>query len=398
MEPGDGREGPLGVIADAAVRVRDGRIVWLGCGRDLPSVRSHEEVVDAGGGVVMPGLVDCHTHLVHGGWRADEYAMRSRGKSYAEIASAGGGIMSTVRATRAASAEELFLSAAARADEALSLGTTTVEIKTGYGQDVPSEFKMAEVIAKLSREHAIEVVGTFLGLHALPPEFEGRRAEFVRLVCEEMLPAMAAGGSVTSCDAFVEEGAFTADEARALARAAEAEDLPLRLHVDQFHDGGGASLAAELCAISADHLDFTSEEGMMAMAEAGVVAVCLPGASFFAGKGRHPDARRMIDIGCTVAVSTDYNPGTSPSLDLFLAASMAVAKTGMTCEEALAAITKNAAAALALSDRGALYAGKRADLIVLDCESELFPLYRYGSRFVSRSIVGGKIAFERGGR
>ncbi|HPM42117.1 MAG TPA: amidohydrolase family protein, partial [bacterium] len=240
-----------------------------------------------------------------------------------------------------------------------SLGTTTIEIKTGYGQDAESEFKMAEVIAKLSREHPMEVVGTFLGMHALPPEFKGRREEFVRLVCEEMLPAMADGGCVTSCDAFIEDGAFTADEARMLARAAEAEDLPLRLHVDQFHDGGGAALAAELCALSADHLDFTSEEGMRAMAGAGVVAVCLPGASFFAGKGRYPDARRMIDLGCTVAVSTDYNPGTNPSLDLFLAASIAVARAGMTCEEALAAITKNAAAALALSVSRSLQRARR---------------------------------------
>lgn len=394
MEPAPGREGPLGVIPRAAVRVRDGRLVWVGPAAELPQVQSHEEVLGASGGVVMPGLVDGHTHLVHGGSRVGEFNLRSQGKSYQEIAAAGGGIMSTVEATRLASSDELFASARRRADEALRCGTTTVEIKTGYGLDVAAELRMAAVIERLAAEHAIDVVGTFLGAHVVPAEYRDRRAEYLRLVTEEMLPRMAETGAIVSCDAFVEEGAFTPDEARLIAKAAAAEDLPMRLHVDQFHDGGGAALAAELACLSADHLDHTSEQGMIAMREAKVVAVCLPGASFFAGRGKYPDARRMIDLGLTVAIATDYNPGTNPSLDLTLAASIAVAQMHMSCDEALLGITKNAAAALKLSDRGSIAPGKRADLVLFDAFDEYVPLYRYGARLVAKTIVGGRVAFD----
>ena len=397
MEPGPGREGTLGVIADAAVQVLGDKILWAGPAFDLPKPKPDGERIDAGGAVVMPGLVDCHTHLVHGGWRQNEFNERSKGKGYQEIAAEGGGIMSTVRATRAASSEELLTLAAQRADEALSCGTTTIEIKTGYGLEVEAEAKMAAVARDLGEKKSVRTVVTFLGAHVVPAEYRSRRAEYLRIVTEEMIPLFAQKRLATSCDAFVEEGAFTPDEARLVAAAAAAHRLPMRLHVDQFGDGGGALLAAEMGALSAEHLDFTSESGMIAMRDAGVVAVCLPGASFFAGKGRYPDARRMIDLGLAVAVATDYNPGTNPSVDLFMSASIAVARMGMTCDEALLAITKNAAAALRLSDCGSISPGRRADLIIIEAPDEYFPLYRYGARLVSRTIAGGRVAFDRSG-
>lgn len=395
MEPGKGRDGPLGVVEKAAVRIRDGRIVWTGPESALPAVQSREEVIDAEGGVVLPGLVDCHTHLVHGGWRQHEFNLRSQGRGYQEIAAAGGGILSTVRSTRAATADELLSQAIARADEAVAHGTTALEIKTGYGLDLETESKTIDVIRMMGERHAIGIRGTSLAAHAVPPEFKDRRGNYVQQVIEEILPRAAESGVVSACDVFVEEGAFTPDEARAIARAGRRLGLALHLHVDQFHDGGGAALAAELSALSADHLDHASDAGIVAMRDAGVVGVILPGASFFAGRGHYPDARKMIDLGTTVAVATDYNPGTNPSLDLWLAATIAVTQMGLSCEEALLAITRHAARALALADAGAVAAGKRADLVVLDAPDEFFPLYRYGTNCVAKTIIAGEIAFDR---
>lgn len=396
MEPGRDRAGPLGAIERAAVRIRDGRVVWAGREKELPVIQSREEVIDAHGGVVLPALVDCHTHLVHGGWRELEFNLRSEGRSYQEIAAAGGGIMSTVEATRAATADDLLSSALSRADEAVAHGTAVVEIKTGYGLDSEAEAKTVGVIRALGEQHAIGIVGTTLAAHVVPQEYRERRDEYLGLVTQEILPAAAATGCVSACDVFVEEGAFTPDEARAIAGAAKRLGLALHLHVDQFHDGGGGQLAAELGALSADHLDFTSESGVVAMRDAGVVGVVLPGASFFAGRGRYPDARRMIDLGLPVAIATDYNPGTNPSLDLWLMATIAVTQMGLSCEEALLSITRRAALALSLPDSGALTAGRRADLVLLDAPDEFFPLYRYGTSCVAKTIIGGEVAFDRG--
>jgi imidazolonepropionase len=395
MDPQDGREGPLGAIAEAAVRVCDGRIAWVGRQAELPAVRSREDIIDARGGIVLPGLVDCHTHLVHSGSRQQEFNLRSQGKSYQEIAAAGGGIMSTVRATREASEDDLFESARGRALEALAHGITTIEVKTGYGLDVESEAKIARVIARLRSVVPQTIVGTQLGAHVVPPEYRDRREDYVRLVIEEMLPEAAVNGAFSACDIFVEEGAFTHDEARAIAAAGKALGLSLHLHVDQFADGGGAALAAELGALSADHLDHANDEGIRAMAVKGVVGVLLPGASLFAGRGRFPNARRMIDQGLRVALSTDYNPGTSPTLDLWLMATIAVTQMGCTCDEALLGITRNAATALGLVDRGSISVGKRADLIVLVAPDEYFPLYRCGARLVRQVIAGGSLVKER---
>ncbi|MFH0800299.1 MAG: imidazolonepropionase [Pseudomonadota bacterium] len=391
LEPGAGREGILGVIEDAAVRVRSGKIAWAGPRKKLPDAADREAVVDADGGVVMPGLIDCHTHLVHAGFRQSEFNLRSQGKSYQEIAASGGGIMSTVEATRKAKLKELFASAEQRAMEALSHGTTAIEIKTGYGLDRTAEAKMTEAIRALAGRGPQRIVGTFLGAHVVPREFKGRRGEYLQHILDDMLPAAKKSGVISACDVFVEDGAYTADEARKIGAAARAMGLGMHLHVDQFSDVGGGELAAELGALSADHLDHTSEKGMRAMARAGVGAVVLPGASFFAGRGRYPDVRKMIDLGLKVAIATDYNPGTNPSLDLWMAATIAVAQMGMTCDEALVAVTQNAASVLGLTDCGRVAVGNRADLIILDAPDEYFPLYRYGTNFVSKVLVSGAI-------
>ncbi len=391
MEPGPGRDGALGVIEKAAVRIEGDRIAWLGRDKELPQAGGVAQVIDAAGGVVMPGLIDCHTHLVHAGFRQDEFNLRSQGKTYEEIAAAGGGIMSTVTATRAASAEELLESAAMRACTALSHGITTIEIKTGYGLDVESEAKIADVIMRLRALAPQTIVGTQLGAHVVPPDYRDRSGEYLNLVVSRMIPDAARMGAVSACDIFVEQGAFTKEDALAVAGAAKIMGIGLHLHVDQFSDGAGGELAAELGALSADHLDHTSEKGIRAMAAKGVVGVVLPGASFFAGRGRYPDTRKMINLGLNVALSTDYNPGTNPSLDLWLCATIAITQMGLSCDDALAAITKNAAAALGLNDRGVVAVGKRADLIMLDCQDEYFPLYKYGATFVRMVVIGGKM-------
>lgn len=394
MHPCAGREGALGVIEGAALRANGGVIEWIGPMRDADL--KADEVIDAEGGVVMPGLVDCHTHLVHAGSRQNEFRMRADGKTYREIAEAGGGIMSTVRATRGASAEDLCDQAARRADEALSRGMTTVEVKTGYGLDLATEIKMAEAIGRLGDMHAIDVMGTFLA-HIIPPESIDDRVKYVDMIVDEILPQVSAKKCISACDVFVEDIAFKPDEARAIARRAKGLGLAMHFHVDQFSDGRGAELAAEMGALSADHLDYASERGLAAMAMAGVVAVVLPGASFFAGRGHFPDARKMIAAGVKVAISTDYNPGTSPSLDLFLNASIAVTQMSLTCDEALMGITRHAAKALGLADRGFIDRGMRADLAIIDAPDEYFPLYRYGCNFVRTVVIGGKRIGRSGG-
>jgi len=342
----------------------------------------------------MPGLVDCHTHIVHAGFRSHEFDLRTRGKTYQEIANAGGGILSTVRATREAGEDELFKSAAYRIGESISHGVTTLEIKTGYGLDYDSEIKMAKTIDTLSRTSPIRVLGTFLGAHVIPPEYKGKRGEYLSLLTGRMIRDVARIDAITACDVFVEEGAYSAEEARLIARAAKAVGLALHLHVDQFNDVGGGRLAAELGALSADHLDRLSDEGIDAMAKAGVVGVLLPGASLFAGSGVFPSARRMMERGLTVAIATDYNPGSSPCLDPWLMATIATTRMGMSCDEALLAMTRNAAAALGLADAGILKIGGRADLVLIDAPNERFPIYRYGTSFVKAVMAGGE--FIRG--
>ncbi len=393
MLPTEGRVGALGVIEGAALLIEEGRIAWCGAEERLPAGAKVARSMDAKGMVVLPGLVECHTHIVHAGYRQGEFDQRSRGKSYREIASEGGGIMSTVRSTRSAGADELAASAGGRIDELISRGVTSVEVKTGYGLDYDAEMKIVQAIDDLSRSSRARILGTFLGAHVVPPEYHGRRGDYVDLIVDRMMRDAAKFEVITACDVFVEEGAYTAEEARHIAHAAKALGLAVHLHVDQFSDVDGGRLAAELGALSADHLDRTSDAGMEAMAEAGVVGVCLPGASLFAGSGGYPNARGMIDRGVRVAISTDYNPGTSPCLDPWLMATIAVTRMGMSCDEALLGLTKNAAAALGLEDAGTVAPGMRADLAFIDAPDERFPLYRFGSNFVSKTMIGGEVAW-----
>jgi len=390
-ESGPGREGRLGVIEDGVVLIEGGRIEWVGPASDTPAEAKKAKSFDARGRVVIPGLVDCHTHIVHAGSRHEEFYLRSQGKSYQEIARAGGGIMSTVRATREAGEAELIAAAKGRLDESLSHGVTTVEIKTGYGLSYDAEMKMVGVIDALSRISPVRIVGTFLGAHVVPTEYRDRRGEYLSLILDRMLRDAAEFDVIKGCDVFVEEGAYSAEEARAIAGQARALGLGLHLHVDQFTDVGGGRLAAELGALSADHLDRTSDAGIDAMAKAGVVGVLLPGASLFAGGGRYPSARRMIDRGLNVAISTDYNPGTSPTLDPWMMATIATTQMGMSCDEALLGLTRHAATALGLKDSGRLTAGARADLAFIDAPDERFPIYRFGRSFVAATMIGGEL-------
>lgn len=394
MEPGPGREGALGVIPRGAVVLDGDRISWVGPESELTGEISPATSIDANNGVVMPGLIDCHTHLVHAGWRADEFVRRARGATYQEIAVAGGGIMSTVRATRETSEEDLVTAATARASEAMSRGVTTLEIKSGYGLDLETELKTLRVARSLREQVAINYVTTFLA-HVVPAEWKDNRAHYVKLVCEEIIPAIAAESLAQMCDIFVEEGAFTPDEARVIAAAARKAGMQLRLHVDQFTDVGGGALAAELGALSADHLDVVSEAGIAAMASAGVVAVLLPGATMFAGRGMMPPVGKLVDAGVPIAIATDYNPGTSPTLDLFLCGTIAIAQMGLDPDLALLGMTRNASRALGRNNEtGSIAVGKSADLVILGCENEYFPLYRFGSSCVRAVICRGEVLTE----
>lgn len=396
MVPAADREGALGVIPNAALWVQDGVVAWVGPARQLPDDAHGAEstALDAEGSVVAPGLVDAHTHLVHAGSREAEFVRRARGESYQQIAASGGGILATVAATREAGEDALLTAAKRRAFEALCLGTTTVEIKSGYGLDAATELKLLRVVRALAGQLPQRFVATFLGAHAVPPEFRARRAAYVQLVCEEMLPAVAAEKLATFCDVFVEEGAFTPDEARTICAAATRHGLRPRLHVDQFSDGGGGALAAELGASCADHLDCVSDAGIAAMRTAGVVAGILPAASFFTGKGKYPPIQKLVDAGVPILLATDYNPGTAPTLDLFLCATIAVTQMGLDPDLAWAGITRIAAQSLGLADVGHLEVGARADVLILGCKNEYYPFYRFGSSAVRTVMCNGEVVWD----
>lgn len=362
-----GREA-YGAVPDGALGIREGRIAWLGTRRELPGEPEAlaTEVHTAGGGWITPGLIDCHTHAVFGGDRASEFEARLAGASYEEIARRGGGILSTVRATRAAPVEELARSAARHLGGLAAEGVTTVEVKSGYGLAVEDELRMLRA-ARMAAEMAdVDVRGTLLALHALPPEFRDRREAYVALAIEEMIPRAVEEGLATAADAFLEGIAFAASEVEPYLRAAADAGLVLRLHADQLADGGGAALAAALGAVSADHLEYASEEGVKAMAEAGTAAVLLPGAFLVLGETRRPPVTAFRRHGVPIAVATDLNPGSSPLGSLRLAMGLSCSLFGLTPEEALAGTTRNAARATGLVDRGVLREGLRADLAVWD--------------------------------
>ena len=357
---------PYGAVHDGAIAIRDGRIAWVGARHGMPDVDA-AEVERLDGRWVTPGLIDCHTHLIFGGDRSAEFEQRLGGATYEEIARAGGGILASVRATREASEDDLFASAMVRLEGLKATGVTAVEIKSGYGLDRDSELKMLRVARRIGREGGVRVRTSYLGLHALPPEYKPDRKAYVDLAVDEILPAAHSEGLVDAVDAYCEPIAFSTDEVARLFDRAKALDLPVKLHADQLSDGGGADLAARYGALSADHIEHTTERGVRAMAEAGVVAVLLPGAYLMLRETKAPPVDLLRRHGVRMAVATDCNPGTSPLASMTAALNLACVQFRLTPEEALSGATRNAARALGLADRvGRIAAGLAADLTAWD--------------------------------
>jgi imidazolonepropionase len=380
-----------GAIADGAIGWRDGVITFAGRGSDLPDKpETLARVCESmGGALVTPGLVDCHTHLVFAGDRAHEFEMRLQGESYEAIARAGGGILSSVRATRAAREEALFEQSLPRALGLVRDGATTLEIKSGYGLDLDTEMKMLRVARRIGETLGITVRTTFLGLHALPPEFKDRRGDYVAMVCDEWLPAVAREGLADAVDAFCEGIAFAPDEVRRCFGHARELGLPVKLHADQLSDLGGAALAAEFGGLSADHLECASTDAVVAMARSGTTAVLLPGSFYALREARLPPIDALRQRGVAMAIATDLNPGTSPLRSLRLAMNMACTLFRLTPEEALRGATASAAAALGLPDRGTLAVGQRADVVVWDARHPAELAYWIGGTLASRVFAGG---------
>lgn len=377
----------LAILERGAVAVTDGRVSFVGATDDCPEAT---ETIDAGGRALLPGLVDPHTHLVFAGSRVDELARRMSGVDYRTIAAEGGGIKATVRGSREASDEELFTLTAARARAMRRRGVTTAEIKSGYGLSLEHELRHLRVARRVGEEGLLRVTTSLLGAHALPPERADDRDGYIAEVAGAMIDGAAAEGLADAVDVYLDDGAFTRDEAESILRAAKARGLSVRAHVGQFADLGGAELAAELGALSADHLEQVSDAGLDAMAEAGVRAVLLPGA-WRTLRQTPPDAARLRAHGVRVAVGTDCNPGTSPSVDLPLMASLAVRDAGMTLEEAVLAITVEAARAAGVADVGQIRVGAHADLTLLDHDDPRVLGYGIGGALTPLVVLGGKV-------
>lgn len=384
----------LRVIEDGAVGITDGRISFVGKSDDV-RFEDAESTINAMGQTVLPGFVDSHTHLVFAGSRERDFAQRIAGATYAEIAESGGGINTTVRATRAASQIELTEYALHRLDECLSWGSTTVEIKSGYGLNREAELRMLDTIRSLQDLHVVELVPTFLGAHTVPFDYKERREEYLTLLLDDLLPEVARRDLAEFCDVFAERTAFTIDEARAVLQRARDLGLDVRVHADQITCNGGAELSAEFHAASADHLDHASDEALRRMAEAGVVSTLLPGVSLFLGEP-WPDARRFIAAGLPVAIATDMNPGSCMSENMQLMISLATMRMHMTVEEALVAATLNAAAALRRGDRiGSLEVGKQADLLIFDVPNYMHVPYHFGVNSLVTVVKKGRVVLEK---
>jgi imidazolonepropionase len=380
---------PYGAIDDGAIAVRDGLIAWVGPRAALPDRGGVHH--DSGGRWITPGLIDCHTHLVFGGDRAEEFEMRLNGATYEEIARAGGGIKSTVTRTRAASEDQLYQSGARRLKALMAEGVTTVEIKSGYGLDIENEAKMLRVARRLGATLPVTVVTTFLGAHAMPPGFAGDSGDYISLVAGPMMDRIVAENLADSVDVFAESIAFSPEEAATVFEAARRHGLPVKLHADQLSDQGGAELAARFGALSAEHLEYASEAGIAAMGEAGTVAVLLPGAYYFLRDTTLPPIAAMRRHGVAIAIASDCNPGSSPAISLLLMLNMACTLFRLTPEEALAGVTRVAARALGLKDRGTLEAGKRADFVLWDVSHPAELSYWIGAKPAHRIVRGGAI-------
>ena len=388
--------GRYAVIERAALVTRGERIEWIGPEQALPGAIDAPEH-DLGGAWVTPGLIDCHTHLVFGGNRSQEFEQRLQGVDYAAIAAQGGGIASTVRATREATEQALYASARLRALQLLRDGVTTLEIKSGYGLDLPNERKMLRVARQLGQTLPLTVRATCLAAHALPPEFAGRADDYIDEVARRMLPVLAAEGLVDAVDAFCEHLAFSPAQVERVFQAAAQLGLPVKLHADQLSDGGGAALAARYNALSADHVEHASEAGVRSMAEAGVVAVLLPGAFYALRETQVPPVDLLRRHGVPMALSTDNNPGTSPVTSLLLMLSMGCTFFRLTPAEALAGVTRHAAKALGLADRGVIAPGKRADLALWRIEHPAELAYAIGLNPCMAVVNGGVVREPRNG-
>jgi len=361
------QSGSYGEIRDGAIAVRDGRIAWVGARSELPAAPIARRIEDGRGAWLLPGFIDCHTHIVYAGNRSDEFEDRLNGATYADIARRGGGILATVKATRAAAPEALLAASVPRVASLLAEGVTTIEIKSGYGLELDAEAKMLRAARAIGATLPVRVKTTFLGAHALPPEFAGRADAYVDAICEQMLPALAREGLVDAVDAFCENIGFTPAQVERVFAAARAHALPVKLHAEQLSDQGGAALVARHGGLSADHLEFLDSAGVAAMAKAGTVAVLLPGAFYFLRETKLPPLAALRDAGVPIAVATDCNPGTSPMTSLLAALNMACTLFRLTPLEALAGATRNAARALGIAETaGTLTVGKTADFALWD--------------------------------
>lgn len=381
----------LGIIRDGGILMRDGSIVRAGSSREILDVAADAEIIDAGNRVVLPGFVDAHAHPVFAGNRVDEFEMRAAGSTYEEIAAAGGGIRSTVRKTRAASENELEAETLKHLGQFLACGTTTLEAKSGYGLSLDDELKMLRVIRGASAKTPIELIPTFLGAHAIPPEFDGDCDGYVELLIDELLPRVAAEKLASYCDIFCERGYFDVPTSRRILRAAQQHGFALRMHVDQLTNSGGATLAAELGAQTADHLEQTEADGIAALRRANVQPVLLPGSVYSLGKTRYPRARDMIDGGLAVVLATDFNPGSSPTPSMPMVLSLVTTQMKMTPGEAITAATINAAYSLNLGNRvGSVEARKFANFSIFDCQDHREIGYYFGLPQTRSVFVRGK--------
>ena len=397
--PRAGREASqIGLIKNGIVAIKDDRIIYVG--DKLPEYIEIDEsttILDGRGKTVTPGLIDSHTHLVHGGSRENELAMKLKGASYLDILKAGGGIHSTVKATREASFEELYNKAKKSLDIMLSFGVTTVEAKSGYGiSDFDTELKQLKVAKKLDEDHPVDIVSTFMGAHAIPLEYHDYPDSFVDIIIEEMLPIVAEEKLAKFCDVFCEEGVFSIQQSRKILLKAKELGLGLKLHADEIKPLGGAELAAELTCISADHLVAASDQGIKAMAERGVIANLLPGTSFNLQTGKYAKARKLVEEGVAVALSTDYNPGSCPTENIQLIMSLASLIMKLTPEEVITAVTINGAASLGIEEEyGSLEPGKYADLVIFDAPNLEYIIYHFGINHTDKVIKNGIIVYEK---
>jgi imidazolonepropionase len=385
----------LGIIRGAGLAIKEGRIIQVGKTSDVARTFKAENVISANGKIVLPGFVDPHTHLVFAGAREDEFQMRIEGAYYMVILSSGGGILKTVRETRKASFERLVESSLKRLDIMVEHGTTTAEAKSGYGLTTKDELKILEVVRRIDQMHAVDVVPTFLGAHAVPPEFQSNPADYVRLILDEMLPKVAEKELAEYCDVFCEKGVFNLEQAKRIIVAAKNHALKPKIHADEMSQLGGAELAAEVGAVSAEHLLFSSDEGLHLVATKGVIGVLLPAATFSLMGGRYADARKMIDFGIPIALGTDFNPSCwveSQQLTIAFACHF----MRLTSAEAITAATINAAHALGRANEiGSLEAGKKADVVVLDVPNYKFLGYRFGVNLVDKVIKNGRLVVDK---